>query len=141
MISKTAPDIFRGISGTQDRLAITASPVAVQWIHGNNSSVNVLVDSGASGHHFDDAIILGLWDELDHHQALAIQRCIATPLRHPLKVAGKGLLRGHIIDAQGVHYLIHLSAWVVPGLGWNLFSVERDGPLPGIADSGNSEGR
>ena len=47
-----------------------------------------------------------------------------------MKGAGKGLLRGHIIDAQGVQHLIQLSKWVVPGLERNLFSVKRDVALP-----------
>ena len=35
------------------------------WNDENNGSVNILVDSGASGHYFDDDIILRLRDKLD----------------------------------------------------------------------------
>ena len=127
VVSKTAPDIFGGITGAEDGSAITASPVAMPWTDGRNGSVNVLVDSGASGHRFDDAIILGLRNKLDHYQALAVQKCIATPGRHPLKGAGNRLLRGHMIDAHVVQHPVQLSTWVVPGLGGNLFPVKRDG--------------
>ena len=44
---------------------------------------------------------------------------------HQLEAAGQGLLRGHIIDAQGVQRLIQISMLIVPGLGRNLFSVKQ----------------
>ena len=34
---------------------------------------------------------------------------------------GQGMLRGHIIDAQGVQRLIQISLLIVPSLGWILF--------------------
>ena len=101
VVSKTVLDIFGGIAGAEDGSPIIVRPVAVSWTDGRNGSVIVLVDSGASGHHFDDAIILGLRDKPDHYQALAIQRWIETLGWHPLKEAGKGLLRGHTITPKG----------------------------------------
>ena len=60
MLPKTALDIFGDIIGAEGVSAITTSPVAVLWTDGRNDSVNMLVDGGASGHHFDDPIALGL---------------------------------------------------------------------------------
>ena len=109
MVSNTTPTIFNGITGAGDESTITVSPVAVPRIDEKNDCANVLVDSGAPGHHFDDAIILELRNKLEHYQALGIQLSIATPRRYPLKGAGEGLLRGHVIDAKGVQQLIELS--------------------------------
>ena len=62
---------------------------------------------------------------LDNYEELAIRRYITTAGGHRLEGAGQGLLRGHIIDAQGVQRLIQISVLVVPGLGRNLFSVKQ----------------
>ena len=92
---------------------------------GSNSLVSVMVDSGASVHYFNDALIPRLRYRLDNYQELAIRRYITTAGGHQLEGAGQGLLRGHIIDAQGVHRLIQISVLIVPGLGRNLFSVKQ----------------
>ena len=68
MVSKTTPDIFGGITGAEDGLALTAGPVEGSWNVGSYSSVNVLIDSGTSGHYIDDAIIPKLRDKLDSYQ-------------------------------------------------------------------------
>ena len=78
VVAKTAPDIFGGITGAEDGLALITGPVAEWWNDGSNGFVNVLVESGASVHNFYDAIISELQDKLDNYQALAIQRGIAT---------------------------------------------------------------
>ena len=54
-----------------------------------------------------------------------IRRYVTTEGGHQLEGAGQGLLRGHIIDAQGVQRLIQISVLIVPGLGRNLFSVKQ----------------
>ena len=84
-----------------------------------------MVDSGASGHYFDDALIPISRYRLENYQELAIRRYITTARGHQLEGAGQRLLRGHIIDAQGVQRLIQMSVLIVPGLGRNLFSVKR----------------
>ena len=82
-----------------------------------------MVGSGASGHNFDNALILGLRYRLDNYHELAIRRWITTTEGHQLEETGQGLLPGHIIDAQGVQRLIQILVLIVPGLGRNLFSV------------------
>ena len=84
-----------------------------------------MVDSGAWGHYFNDALIPGLRYRLDNYQALAIRRRVTTGGGHQLEGAGQGLLRGHIIDAQGVQCLIQISVLTVPDLGRNLFSAKQ----------------
>ena len=84
-----------------------------------------MVDSGASGHYFDDALIPGLRYRLENYQELAIRRWITTARGRQLEGSCQGPLRGHIIDTQGVQCLIQVSVLVVPGLGRNLFSVKQ----------------
>ena len=90
-----------------------------------------MVDSGASGHYFDDALIPGLRYRLDNYQALAIRWWITTAGGHQLKEAGLGLLRGHCIGAQGLKHLTRLSVLAGPDVWRGLFSVKKDGALLG----------
>ena len=119
------PETFGGITNAEDGLALAVVPAAEKWNRGSNSLVSVMVDSGTSGHYFDDALIPGLRYRLDNYQELAIRRYITTAGGHQLEGAGQRLLRGHIIDAQGVQRLIQISVLIVPGLGRNLFSVKQ----------------
>ena len=119
------PETFGGITNAEDGLTLVAVPAAEKWNRGSNSLVSVMVDSGASGHYFDDALTLRLRCRLENYQELAIRRYITTAGGHQLEGAGQGLLRGHIIDAQGVERLIQISVLIVPGLGRNLFSVKQ----------------
>ena len=120
------PETFGGITNAEDGLALAAVSAAEKWNRGSNSLVSVMVDSGASGHYFDDALIPGLRYRLDNYQKLDIRQWITTAGGHQLEEAGQGLLRGRIIDAQGVQRLIKISVLIVPGLGQNLFSVKQE---------------
>ena len=93
------PESFGGITNAEDRLALAVVPAAEKWNRGSNSSVSVMVDSMASGHYFDDALIPGLRYKLDNHQELAIRRWVTTARGDRLEGPGQGPLRGHIIDA------------------------------------------
>ena len=79
------PETFGGSTDAEDGLALAAVPAAEKWNHGSNSLVSVMVDSGVSGHYFDDALIPGLRYRLDNYQALAIRRWITTAEGHQLK--------------------------------------------------------
>ena len=102
------PETFGGSTDAEDGLALAAVPAAEKWNRGSNSLVSVMVDSGVSGHYFDDALIPGLRYRLDNYQALAIRRWITTAGGHQLKEAGQGLPRGHSIDAEGMKRLTQL---------------------------------
>ncbi|CAM9564750.1 unnamed protein product, partial [Sphacelaria rigidula] len=84
-----------------------------------------MVDSGASGHYFDDTLIPGQRYKLHNYQELATPRTITTAGGHHLAGVGKGLLRGHIQDGEGIKRLVQISCLVLPGLGRNLFSVKQ----------------
>ena len=134
------PETFGGSTDAEDGLALVAVPAAEKWDRGSNSLVRVMVDSGVSGHYFDDALIPGLRYRLDNYQALAIRRWITTAGGHQLKETGQGLPRGHSIDAQGVKRLTQLSILAGPDAEWDLFSVKQDGALSGGKSlSGTSE--
>lgn len=62
---------FGGITSAEDGSALKAGPVAGLWNSGHGGFVNVLVDSGASGHYFNDALIPGLRYKLGN----SITRC------------------------------------------------------------------
>ena len=83
------------------------------------------MDSGASGHYFDDATIPGFRDRLEEYKVLDVPRKIATDGRGELNGIAQGELRGHVVDDKGVRRLIQLSCLIVPGLGRNLFSVKQ----------------
>ena len=85
------PDVFGGITSTEDGSALTIGPTASPRTGCSNDSVNVLVDSGASGHYFDDAIIPGFRDRLEEYKVLDVPRKIST--------TGRGQLNG---TAEGV---------------------------------------
>ena len=119
------PETFGGTTNAEDGLALSVVPAAEKRNRGSNSLVSVIVDSGASGHYFDDALIPGLRYRLDNYLELAIRGWITTAGGHQLEGGGQGLLRGHIIDAHGVRRVIQISVSFVPGLGRNLFSVKQ----------------
>ena len=85
------PELFAGITSTEDGSALTIGPTASPRTGCSNDSVNVLVDSGASGHYFDDAIIPGFRDRLEEYKVLDVPRKIST--------TGRGQLNG---TAEGV---------------------------------------
>ena len=135
------PETFGGSTDAEDGLALAAVPAAEKWHRGSNSLVHVMVDSGVSGHYFDDALIPGLRYRLDNYQALVIRRWITTTAGgHQLKEAGQGLPRDHSIDAEEVKRLTQFSVLAGPDAGWDLFSVKQDGALSGGKSlSGTSE--
>ena len=51
------PETFGGITNTEDGLTLAVVPAAEKWNCGSNSLVSMMVDSGASGHYFDDALV------------------------------------------------------------------------------------
>ena len=79
------PETFGGITNAEDGLALAVVPAAEKWNRCNNSLVSVMVDNGASGHYFDDALIPGLRYRLDNYQELAtMRRYITTAGGHQL---------------------------------------------------------
>ena len=82
-----------------------------------------MVDSGASDHFFDDAIIRDLKHCLQGYAHLATPRKILTARGALLDVTAEGVLQGLIADNYGNQNLVRVGTVVVHGMGRNLFSV------------------
>ena len=91
-------EVFGGITSTEDGSVLTIGPIARPRTGCNNNSVNFLVDSDASGHYFDDAIIPGFRDRLEEYKALDMPRKISTAGGGRLNGTAQGVLQGHVID-------------------------------------------
>ena len=72
------PEILASIARKEGGSAITVGPTARLRTGCSSESVNVLVDSGASGHYFDVAIIPGFQDRLEEYKVLDVPRKIST---------------------------------------------------------------
>ena len=72
------PEVFGGITSTEDGSALTVVPTARPRTGCSNDSENVQVDSEASEHCFDDAIIPGFWGGLKEYKVLNVPRKIST---------------------------------------------------------------
>ena len=82
-----------------------------------------MVDSGASGHYFDDAIIRDLKHRLQDYVHLTTPRKILTAGGAMLDGTAEGVLQGLFTDDNGNQILVRIDIVVVPGIGRNLFSV------------------
>ena len=107
------------------RKAPMASPsAAITSEDGVNSNlVTLMVDSGASGHYFDDAIILNLKNRLHDYVHLTTPRKSPTTRRALLNGTAEDVLQGLVTDDNGNQIPVRIDIVVVPGIGRNLFSV------------------
>ena len=72
------PEVIGGIIRTEDGSPFTMGPTARPWTGCSNDSVNVLVDSGASGHYSGDAIMSGFRDRLEDYKVLDVPQKNST---------------------------------------------------------------
>ena len=105
--------------------ALMASSSAAVTSEGSISSdlATFMVDSGASGHYFDDAIIRDLKHCLQDYVHLATPRKILPAGEAMLDGTVEGLLQGLVTDDYGNQILVRVIIVVVAGIGCNLFSV------------------
>ena len=89
----------------------------------NINVITIMVDSGVSGHYFDDAIIRDLKNRLQDNVHLATPRKILTTGEAMLDDTAEGVLQGLVTDDYGKQILVRVNIVVVPGIGPNLFSV------------------
>lgn len=71
-------EISGGITSAEDGSSLTTGPTAGPWTGYSDTSVNVVVDSGASGQLFDDTIILKVRDRLKDYKVLDVPRKLST---------------------------------------------------------------
>ena len=89
----------------------------------DSNLATLMVDSGASGHNFDDDIILNLKHRLQDYVHLAMPRKILNAGRAVLDGTAEGVLQGNATDDNCNQILVRVDIVVVPGIGHNLFSV------------------
>ena len=82
----------------------------------NSNLVTFMMDSGASGYYFDDAIIRDLKHRLQDYVHLTAGGAL-------LGGTTEGLLQGLVVDDYGNQILFRIDIVVVPEIGRNLFSV------------------
>ena len=98
------PKNIRDITSTEDGSALKVGPTARSRT-GRNDCVNVLVDDGASGYYFDDAIIPGFRDRLEEYKVLDLPCKISTAEGGCVNSIAQGVLRGHVIDDKRMRRL------------------------------------
>ena len=107
-----------------EKALMASSSIAVKSEDSVNSNPAILmVDSGASGHYFDDAIIHDLKHRLQNYLHLATSRNILTAGGAMLDATAEGVLQGLVTDDYGNQILVTVDIMVVPRIGRNLFSV------------------
>ena len=107
-----------------EKVLIALSSAAITFKDSANSNLTtILVDSGASGHYFDDAIIRDLKRRLKGYVDLATPRTFFTAGEGLLDGTVEGVLLGLFIDNFDNQILVRVDIMVVPGTGRNLFSV------------------
>ena len=102
---------------------VTSTPLQCTNNPLNGSSITVMVDSGSSEHFLDSFLIPGLQNRMMDYKALDEPHKIFTAGDHVLEGIGTGTVHGTVKDGHGLKTAINFSAFVVPGLGRNLFSV------------------
>ena len=112
----------------------------------NINLVTIIVDSGASSHYVDDAMIRDIKHRLQDYVHLAMHRKILIGGGALLDGTAEGVLQGLVADGHGNEILVQVDIVVVPGIGCNLFQCVRQQPkrvlwsslstkLPGRRDS------
>ena len=89
-----------------------------------DDNATVLVDSGSSGHYFDEIIIPSFKVCLLNIVLLSTPRKIFTAGGALLDGTAETILQGLITDNHGKLYLARVAILIVPGIGRNIFSVE-----------------
>ena len=89
----------------------------------NNNLATLMVDSGPSGHYFDDDLIRDLKHRLQDYMHLTTPRKILTTGGALLNGTAEGVLQGLAIDDNGNQILVRIDVAVVPGIGRSMFSV------------------
>ena len=122
------PAVYGGTDGEGKPLYGTAlmasGPAALKHKSSvGDRSVTVLVDSGASGHYFDDLIIPSLKHRLLKYILLTTPRKILTARRALLDGKAERILQGLVTDNHRDHNFTQIAILIVRGIGRNLFSI------------------
>ena len=89
-------------------------------LHESGNAVTVLVDSGASGHYFDNLIIPELKHRLQGYISLSTPRTILTARGALLDGTAERVLQGLITNHYGEQHLARTAIPISFGIGCNL---------------------
>ena len=92
---------------------------------GDDTDRMTILDSGASGHHFDDELHPSLKDKLLTYKESDKPRMIITARRHVLLGTATSTASGVVVDENGTTHRVDRSGLVVTGLGHHLFSASQ----------------
>ena len=106
----------------EQNVRVDCSTVWPRWRHESGNVVTVLVDSGATGHYFDETIIPDLKHRFQDYTSLSTPRTILTAGGALLDGTAEGVLQVFITDDYGEWHLARMAILTVPGIGRNLFS-------------------
>ena len=104
-------------------LMASSSAVITSQDSVSNNLVTIMVDTRASSHEFDDAIIRDPKHRLQYGVYLATPRKILPVGGALLDGTAEGVLQGLVTDDNGNQFLTRVNSVGLPGIGRNLFSV------------------
>ena len=103
-------------------MATTAAVSATSFCSGD-STLTMLVDSGATHNFVDPLLTIRLQDMMGDYCVLDVLHTIVAAGQHGLHGVATGAVQGTVIDDGGREISIYFQDVVVPGMGGNLFSV------------------
>ena len=89
-----------------------------------DDSVTVLVDSGASGHYFNDFLIPSLKHRLLNYVLITTPPKILAAGGALLDCTAEGILQGRVTNIHGEQQLAWIAILIMPGIRRNIFSVK-----------------
>lgn len=89
----------------------------------SNTTMTIMVKSGAPGNYLNINTRLVLKDFMENYRMLKAPRDIITAGNYVLKRTATGILHGSVVDEKGFVHQVVYPSWVVPGLGRTSISV------------------
>ena len=99
----------------------------------NNTVLDMLVDSGSTGHYLASDLIPGLQNRMVDYKELDETHKIANVGHHALEGIGTGTISGGVTNQDGNEHHTEFSGTIVPGLGQCLFTVPAAASMGAVA--------
>ena len=112
-----------GEKPVEKALIVSPSVVVTSEDSVNSNLTTLMVDSGASGHYFDGAIIRDLKHSLQNYVHILTPRKNLTAGGAMSNGTAEGVLQGLVTDDDGNQIFVRIDIVVVPGIGRNIFLV------------------
>ena len=119
-------ETFKMANGEEpvEKVLMALSSAAVTSVDSVSSNLaTLMVDSKASGHYFDDAIIRDLTHRLQDYVHLSTPRTTLTAGGALSNGTTEGVLQGFVTDDNSNQIVVRVNIVAVPGIRRNLLSV------------------